>query len=192
MTCLELEIPKLSGRLYPRPRDRAAGAACAAHSRTLKQSPRSPTTTASRKTRGAFLIPIASPTPRSSSRPPSCRTERARARSLMITTREGDPVGGCGLTQAMTGRARDRLSGSASILGPGLRHRGGARADRLRFHRTRSEACGRRPRHQSGVAPHPREVRLPVDRRRPATASTRCILRRRSTTSGSTAGCGIR
>ena len=65
--------------------------------------------------------------------------------------------------------AGDRLLARRQALGQGLRHRSRARDDRPRLHRPRlrgDPVVGAR--HQSGVAPRAGEVRLPVDRRRPA------------------------
>ncbi len=60
-----------------------------------------------------------------------------------------------------------RLLARRALLGPRLRHRGGARADRPRLHRSRARgAAGRCPRHQSGLAAGAGEMRLPVDRGR--------------------------
>ena len=86
---------------------------------------------------------------------------------FLITLRDETLIGACGIV-LQDEAPGDRLLARRALLGPGLRHRGAARADRLRLHRSRPRGvAGRRPRHQPGLAPGAGEVRLPVDRRRP-------------------------
>ena len=71
--------------------------------------------------------------------------------AFLITLADDTLIGACGSCRR-TSRAGDRLLARRQALGQGLRHRGGARADRLRLHRARhTRRC--RPARASPIRP---------------------------------------
>ena len=148
----------------PGPRDRAARAARAAARGRAGGGARWSTSGASPRTRRACRIRTRSRTPRLSS-PPQYRADGEMA--FLVTAGDGTLHRRLRRRQAATARIPRSAIGSASILGQGLCHRGGARGDRLCVRRTRlRDARRRRAGQQSRLAPRPGEMRLRMDRRR--------------------------
>ena len=141
---------------YPRPRDRAAGAARPA-SRTLKPLSRWRVIGASRKTRLAFHIPTACPTP---SNDTSVTAEEGQTNLLIALA--GTPIGTCGidLVRRDTGAtAVDRRGASGS----GLCDRSGSRRDRPCLYGPRiRDTTGRRTVSNYSLAARAGEVWVPV------------------------------
>ena len=96
-------------------------------------------------------------------------TAAADGEMVFLIEQNYSPIGMVGIDRSTHGRARTRLLARRRALGPGVRHRSRARGDRflLRGIRCRAPDIGR-PRRQPGVAEHPGEMRLPVERRRTA------------------------
>ena len=97
--------------------------------------------------------------------------------TVFLIEQNHSPLGMVGIDRSDAGRAGTRLLARRRALGPGLWHRSRARDDRflLRGIRRRASDC-RRPRRQPGLAQHPREMRLPVERRRAASLRGAGIL----------------
>ena len=191
MTCwITIRTGRPSGQRVS-PSSRPSGSSCARRaSRTPKRSRRSPTTAASRRTPRASRIPIRSRTRRTSS-----RTANARRREIafLITLRERRVIGGCGIATLDGETPEIGYWLGVPFWGQGFATEAARAADRPCLRRSRLRgAARRRAREQPGLAPRAGEVRLPVDRRRAATASARSTRRRRSTASASTAACGPR
>ncbi len=166
MTLLDgIATGKLPGEQSPATQDRAARVARTADRRCRSGGRARSTTAASPKISRACRIPMAGPTRRHSSRR---SINRAAKLPFVITrpmTRSSAPAASISCDDGAPG---DRLLARRAVLGPGLRHRSGARADRPCLRRPRpSGAAGRRAREQPGLAPRAGEVRLPVDRRCP-------------------------
>ena len=89
--------------------------------------------------------------------------------TVFLIEQNHSPIGMVGIDWQRAGRAGTRLLARRRALGPGLWHRSRARGDRflLRGIRCRAPDLGR-PRRQPGLAQHPGEMRLPVERRRAA------------------------
>ncbi len=131
---------------------------------TLNRSQCWRTTAASPRTRHAFRIRTAWPTPRTSSPRPI-----SAARRYFSFTSCAMRVSAPAASRRSIATRRRSATGSASNTGQGLRHRGRACGHRHTpsTPRLRTQSI-RRPASPSGVAPRAGEVRLPVDRRRPA------------------------
>ena len=89
--------------------------------------------------------------------------------TVFLIEQNYSPIGMVGIDRQRAGRAGTRLLARRRALGPGFRHRSRARGDRFLLRGIRCRAPDRgRPRRQPGVAQHPGEMRLPVERRRAA------------------------
>ena len=179
MTLQEIPIGVVS-RENVSPSSRPSGWFCVRRGLgTLKRSPCWRTIAASPRTRHAFRIRIAWPTPRTSSPRPTSATKPCSS----ITLRNGTLIGACGFTAGRPPSAGVRLLARRQTLGQGLRHRGRARADRPRLHRPRLRrdaggaraspirrraACWRNAASSGPARPvsHPRDLELlaPIDR----------------------------
>ncbi len=96
-------------------------------------------------------------------------TSADSSETVFLIEQNHSPLGMVGIDRTHAGRAGTRLLARRRALGPGLWHRSRARGDRflLRGIGRRAFDC-RRPRRQSGLAQHPREMRFSVERRRTA------------------------
>ena len=89
--------------------------------------------------------------------------------TVFLIEQNYSPIGMVGIDRSEQGAPELGYWLGVATLGPGLRHRSRARGDRFLLRGIRCRAPDfRRPRRQPGLAQHPGEMRLPVERRRAA------------------------